>query len=79
IDKAIAKISRTHLENKHQMIDLLNKLHDLLTDKSKYGLNFQKIKTDLLDVIPDVWDITLLTDLLKPDLSILDTVDSIAD
>jgi len=75
IDKAIAKISRTNLENKHQIIDLLNSLHTLLAIKSRYGLNFQKIKA----AIPDFIDTSLLRELLKPDLSILDTVDSIAD
>jgi hypothetical protein len=75
IDKAIAKVSRTHLENKHQIIDLLNNLHTLLADKSRYGLSFQKIKA----VIPDLIDTSLLRELLKPNLSILDTVDSIAD
>jgi len=79
IDKAIVKILRTHLENKHQIIDLLNKLHDLLADKSKYGLNFQKIKTELLDLMSEVGDRTLLANVLQPDLSILDTVDGIAD
>ncbi len=79
IDKAIAKISRTNLENKHQIINLLNKLHDLLADKSKYGLNFQKIKTELLELISKVGDLTLLADVLQPDLSILDTVNGIAD
>ena len=79
IDKAIAKISRINLENKHQIINLLNKLHDLLADKSKYGLNFQKIKTELLELISKVGDLTLLADVLQPDLSILDTVNGIAD
>ncbi|NMF61174.1 hypothetical protein [Pseudanabaena yagii] len=79
VDKVIAKISRTNLENKHQIIDLLNKLHDLLADKSKYGLNFQKIKTELLELISEVGDLTLLADVLQPDLSILDTVNGIAD
>jgi hypothetical protein len=79
IDKAIAKISRTNLGNKHQIIDLLNKLHDLLADKSKYGLDFQKIKKELLCLMSKVGDLTLLADVLQPDLSILDTVNSIAD
>jgi hypothetical protein len=79
IDKAIAKISRTNLGNKHQIINLLNKLHDLLADKSKYGLDFQKIKVELLELITEVGDLTLLADVLQPDLSILDTVNGIDD
>ncbi|BBC26867.1 hypothetical protein [Pseudanabaena sp. ABRG5-3] len=75
IDKAIAKISRTKIENKQQFIDVLNKLHNLLADQSKYGLDFHQIKA----AIPDLVDAALLADLLKPDLSILNTVDGIAD
>jgi hypothetical protein len=75
IDKAIALISRLDLDNKQQITDVLNKLHQLLGDKSYYGLDFHQIKM----AIPDIVDTVLLADLLKPDLSILDTVDGIAD
>jgi hypothetical protein len=54
---------------------VLNKLHGLLADKSYHGLDFHQIKA----TIPEIIDTTLLADLLKPDLSILDTVDGIAD
>ena len=75
VDRAIAVISRFHLDHKQQIIDVLNKLHGLLGDKSYHGLDFHGIKL----AIPEVIDTTLLAKLLKPDLSILDTVDSIAD
>jgi hypothetical protein len=75
VDKAIALLSRSHLDHKQQIIDVLNKLHGLLADKSYHGLDFYGIKS----VIPEIIDTTLLADLLKPDLSILDTVDGIAD
>ncbi len=74
VDRAIAVISRFHLDHKQQIIDVLNKLHGLLGDKSYHGLDFHGIKL----AIPEVIDTTLLANLLKPDLSILDTVDSIA-
>ncbi|MFZ4557699.1 MAG: hypothetical protein ACOYN8_15160, partial [Pseudanabaena sp.] len=75
VDKAIALLSRSHLDNKQQIIDVLNKLHGLLADKSYHGLDFHGIKS----AIPEIIDTTLLVELLKPDLSILDTVDGIAD
>ena len=75
VDRAIAVISRSSLDHKQQIIDVLNKLHELLGDKSYHGLNFDQIKA----AIPEITDTTSLTDLLKPDLSILDTVDGIAD
>ena len=75
IDQMIAKLSRSGLDNKQEFIDLLNKLHDLLSHQSRYGLNFHQIKV----AIPDVLDSSVLGDLLKPDLSMLDTIDSIAD
>ena len=75
VDQAIAVMSRSHLDHKQQIIDVLNKLHGLLGDKSYHGLDFHQIKA----TIPDVIDTTLLADLLKPNLSILDTVDGIAD
>jgi hypothetical protein len=75
VDKAIALLSRSGLDHKQQVIDVLNKLHGLLGDKSYHGLNFHGIKS----AIPEIMDTTLLADLLKPDLSILDTVDGIAD
>jgi hypothetical protein len=75
VDQAIALLSRSHLDHKQQIIDVLNKLHGLLADKSYHGIDFHGIKS----AIPEVIDTTLLADLLKPDLSILDTVDGIAD
>jgi len=75
IDRAIAVISRSSLDQTQQVIDVLNKLHGLLGDKSYYGLDFHGIKT----AIPHVIDTSSLVDLLKPDLSILNTVDGIAD
>ncbi|MEA5490197.1 hypothetical protein VB775_25560, partial [Pseudanabaena sp. CCNP1317] len=75
VDQAIALLTRSHLDHKQQIIDVLNKLHRLLGDKSYYGLDFHGIKS----AIPEVIDTTLLAELLKPDLSILDTVDGIAD
>ncbi|MBD2175316.1 hypothetical protein H6F42_00100 [Pseudanabaena sp. FACHB-1998] len=75
IDKAIAKISRSNLENPQQFIDVLNKLHHLLADKSRHGLDFHKIKATISDIV----DSSGLADLFKPDLSILDTVEAIAD
>jgi len=47
----------------------------LLGDNSYYGLDFHSIKA----AIPEIVDTTLLANLLKPDLSILDTVDGVAD
>jgi hypothetical protein len=73
VDRAIAVISRSSLDQKQQVIDVLNKLHGLLGNKSYYGLDFHGIKA----AIPDVINTSLLEDLLKPDLSILDTVDGI--
>jgi hypothetical protein len=75
VDRAIALVSRSGLDHKQQIIDVLNKLHGLLADKSYHGLDFHGIKS----AIPEVIDTALLADLLKPDLSILDTVDGIAD
>ncbi|BBC27075.1 hypothetical protein [Pseudanabaena sp. ABRG5-3] len=75
VDRAIAVISRSSLVHKQQIIDVLNKLHGLLGDKSYHGLDFHGIKS----AIPEVIDTALLADLLKPDLSILDTVDGVAD
>ncbi|MBD2179343.1 hypothetical protein H6F42_20675 [Pseudanabaena sp. FACHB-1998] len=75
VDFAIAVISRSSLEYKQQIIDVLNKLHGLLGDKSYHGLDFHGIKL----AIPEIIDTTLLADLLKPDLSILNTVDGVAD
>ncbi len=75
VDRAIAVISRSGLVHKQQIIDVLNKLHGLLGDKSYHGLDFHEIKS----AIPEIIDTTLLADLLKPDLSILDTVDGVAD
>jgi hypothetical protein len=75
VDRAIAVISRSGLVHKQQIIDVLNKLHGLLGDKSYHGLDFHGIKS----AIPEIIDTNLLADLLKPDLSILDTVDGIAD
>jgi hypothetical protein len=75
VDRAIAVISRSNLDHKQQIIDILNKLHGLLGDKSYHGLDFHEIKS----AIPEIIDTTLLADLLKPDLSILDTVDGVAD
>jgi hypothetical protein len=75
VDQAIALLSRSHLDHKQQIIDVLNNLHGLLGDKSYHGLDFHGIKS----AIPEVIDTTLLAELLKPDLSILDTVDGIAD
>ncbi len=74
VDRAIAVISRSSLDHKQQIIDVLNKLHWLLGDKSYHGLDFHGIKS----AIPDAIDTALLADLLKPDLSILDTVDGVA-
>ncbi len=75
IDAAIAKLSRTDIENRQQAIDLLNKLHRLLENKSRFGLDYYKIK----EAIPEIIDSSLLANVLEPDLSILDTVDGIAD
>jgi len=75
VDRAIAVISRSSLDHKQQIIDVLNKLHGLLGDKSYHGLGFHGIKS----AIPEIIDTALLAALLKPDLSILDTVDGIAD
>jgi hypothetical protein len=75
VDRAIALISRSNLDHKQQIIDVLNKLHGLLGDKSYHGLDFHGIKS----AIPEIIDTALLANLLKPDLSILDTVDGIAD
>ncbi|TYQ30532.1 hypothetical protein PseudUWO310_08405 [Pseudanabaena sp. UWO310] len=75
VDRAIAVISRSSLDHKLKIIDVLNKLHGLLGDKSYHGLDFYGIKS----AIPEIIDTTLLADLLKPDLSILDTVDAVAD
>ena len=75
VDQAIALLTRSHLDHKQQIIDVLNKLHGLLAYKSYHGLDFHQIKA----TIPEIIDTTLLSDLLKPDLSILDTVDGIAD
>ena len=75
IDKAIAVISRSNLDHEHQIIDVLNKLHGLLGDKSYHGLDFHGIKS----AIPEIIDTTSLASLLKPDLSVLDTVDGVAD
>ena len=75
VDRAIALLSRSHLDHKQQIIEVLNKLHGLLGNTSYHGLDSHGIKSS----IPEVIDTTLLADLLKPDLSILDTVDGIAD
>ena len=75
VDRAIALLTRSEFDHKQQIIDVLNKLHGLLGDKSYHGLDFHGIKS----AIPEIIDTILLTDLLKPDLSILDTVDGIAD
>ena len=75
VDRAIAVISRSNLDHEQQIIDVLNKLHGLLGDKSYHGLDFHGIKS----AIPEIIDTALLKDLLKPDLSVLDTVDSVAD
>jgi hypothetical protein len=75
VDQAIAVISRSSLDYKQLIIDVLNKLHRLLGDKSYHGLDFHGIKS----AIPEIIDTALLAELLKPDLSILDTVDGIAD
>jgi hypothetical protein len=75
VDKAIAKISRSNIANQQQIMDVLNKLYGLLNDRSYHGLDFHQIKA----AIPDIIDTDLLADLLKPDLSILDTVDGIDD
>ncbi|NMF61003.1 hypothetical protein [Pseudanabaena yagii] len=75
VDRAIAVISRSSLDHKQQIIDVLNKLHGLLDDKSYHGLDFHGIKS----AIPEIIDTNSLADLLKPDLSILDTVDGVAD
>ena len=75
VDQAIALLSRSHLDHKQQIIDVLNKLHGLLADKSYHGIDFHGIKS----AIPEIIDTNLLVELLKPDLSILDTVDGIAD
>ena len=75
IDAAIAKLSRTDIENRQQVIDLLNKLHHQLANKARFGLDYNKIK----EAIPELVDSSLLADLLQPDLSILDTIDGIAD
>ncbi len=75
VTRAIAVISRSDLDHKQQIIDVLNKLHGLLGDKSYHGLDFHGIKS----AIPEIIDTALLADLLKPDLSILDTVDGVAD
>ncbi|MBD2319059.1 hypothetical protein [Phormidium tenue] len=75
VDQAIALLTRSEINNKLEIINVLNKLHGLLTDKSYHGIDFQAIKS----AIPEIIDTTLLADLLKPDLSILDTVDGIAD
>ncbi|MFN5388855.1 MAG: hypothetical protein ACK5VA_12885 [Pseudanabaena sp.] len=75
IDAAIAKLSRTDIDHRQQAIDLLNKLHRLLENKSRFGLDYYKIK----EAIPEIIDSSLLANVLEPDLSILDTVDGIAD
>ena len=75
VDKAIALLTRSHLDQKQRIIDVLNKLHGLLANKSYHGLDFHGIKS----AIPEIIDTGLLADLLKPDLSILDTVDGVAD
>ncbi|MFM7602271.1 MAG: hypothetical protein ACKO7R_13910 [Pseudanabaena sp.] len=54
---------------------MLNKFHGLLADKSYHGIDFHGIKS----AIPEVIDTALLAELLRPDLSILDTVDGVAD
>jgi hypothetical protein len=75
VDKAISVLLRSDLEQKQQVIEILLKLHGLLHDKSYHGLSFDQIKA----AIPELVDTNLLADLLKPDLSILDTVDGIAE
>ena len=75
VDQAIALLTRSEINNKLEIINVLNKLHGLLSDKSYHGLDFYGIKS----AIPEVIGTTLLAELLKPDLSILDTVDGIAD
>ena len=75
VDRAIAVISRSSLDHEQQIIGVLNKLHGLLGDKSYHGLDFHGIKS----AIPEIIDTTSLADLLKPNLSILDTVDGVAD
>lgn len=75
IDRTIAKISRSDISNKQQLIDVLNKIYSLLFVQSRYGLTFHEIKA----AIPDSVNSQELAELFKQDLSVLDTVNSIAD
>jgi|JFJP01.1.fsa_nt_gi hypothetical protein len=75
IDAMIAQISRSPIDHKLQIMDVLNKLHHLLGDQSRYGLDFHSIKATISEII----DTSSLQEILKPDLSILDTIDGIAD
>ena len=75
IDAAIAQLSRSSIANHLQIIDVLNKLHHLLGDQSRFGLDFHSIKA----AIPAIFDKSSLKEILQPDLSVLDTIDGIAD
>ncbi|WP_126391407.1 hypothetical protein [Pseudanabaena sp. ABRG5-3] len=80
VDAAIAKISRAQITGLEQLLPMLTHLYELLGDQTRFGLNYQAIKKAMTKAIaiPTI-DHTLISDLLQPDLSILDKVDGIAD
>ena len=75
INKAIAVLDNSNLDQAQAITNVLHKLYGLLACNDYHGLDFHSIKS----AIPDLIDTASLVDLLKPDLSILDTVDEIAD
>lgn len=78
IDKIIVKLAEANLIGEFML--MLQSIKNLLCDRSKkhgkYGFDYHDIKSAMPETIPNKES---LGDILKPDLSILDTMDSIDD
>jgi hypothetical protein len=78
IDKIIVKLAETNLIG--EFMPMLQSIKNLLGDRSrkhgKYGFDYHDIKSAMPESLPNKES---LGDILKPDLSILDTMDSIDD
>ena len=78
IDKVIVKLAETNLIG--DFMPMLQSIKNLLCDRSrkhgKYGFDYHDIKSAMPENLPNKES---LGDVLKPDLSILDTMDSIDD
>ncbi|MEI6065535.1 MAG: hypothetical protein WCQ26_13150, partial [Pseudanabaena sp. ELA748] len=78
IDKVIVKLAETNLIG--EFMPMLQSIKNLLCDRSrkhgKYGFDYHDIKSAMPESLPNKES---LGDILKPDLSILDTMDSIDD